>query len=304
MASFSYPLWLVVTGAFLSLITVVGNGLVVYLIITRKRLHNATNWIVLSLAIADFFLGAGYLPARILLKGQWLVQHSVLSFLAAASALNLGLLTVDRYVFITRPLRYSTLLTTKRAVLLIVAVWLASFVPHLLLYLISAENDRAGPPRAFDFFDIVVFEISPMLALLFLAGRIFVIVRRQERRMKKQMRQVCFNLLADPGSKMSSHNRRTSSMKFICGAVAVFGFCYLFETFVKVYTLITGEYGEGMWLTFRRVSTLLLMVNSAINPVVYALFKSDIKRSLIRMVHRNRQYWPGKRQPHEYVDRR
>ena len=305
MASFSYPLWLVVTGAFLSLITVFGNGLVVYLIFTRKRLHNATNWIVLSLAIADFFLGAGYVPARMLLKGQWLVvQHSVLSFLAAASALNLSLLTVDRYVFITRPLRYSILMTTKMAVLLIVAVWLASFVPHLLLYLISAENDRAGPSRAFDFFDMVVFEISPMLALLFLARRIFVIVRRQERRMKKQMRQVCFNLQADPGSKMSSHNRRTSSMKFICGAVAVFGFCYLFETFVKVYTLITGEYGEGMWLTFRLVSTLLLIVNSAINPVVYALFKSDIKRSLIRMVHRNRQYWPGKRQPHEYVDRR
>ena len=290
MASFSCPLWLVVTGAFLSLITVVGNGLVVYLIITRKRLHNATNWIVLSLAIADFFLGAGYLPARMLLKGQWLVQHSVLSFLTAASVLNLSLLTVDRYVFITRPLRYSTLLTTKIAVLLIGAVWLASFVPHLLLYLISAENDRAVPAGAFHVFDIVVYEISPMLALLFLAGRIFVVVRRQERRMKIQMRQVRFNLQAEPGSEMSSHNRRTDTKKFICGAVAVFVFCYLFETFVTVYTLITGGYGEGMGLTFRRASTLLYIVNSVINPVVYALFKSDIKRSLIRMVHRNRQY--------------
>ena len=120
MASSAFPLWFLVPGAFLSLLTFVGNGLVVYLIITRERLHNTTNWIVLSLAIADFTLGAGYLPAVILLEDHTLVRHSVVSFLPAASALNLSLLTVDRYVFITRPLRYSTLMTTKRAVLLIV----------------------------------------------------------------------------------------------------------------------------------------------------------------------------------------
>ena len=227
MDSSPYPLWFLVLGPFLSLITVVRNGLVVYLIITRKRLHNATNWIVLSLAIADFILGAGYLPSDILLMGKWLVRHSVLSFMLAASALSLSLLTVDRYVFITRPLRYSILLTTKRAVLLIGAVWLASFVPHLLLHLTSSTSDPAGSLRAFDVFDIIVFEISPMLALPSFALRIFVIVRRQERRMRIQMRQVRFNRRAEPGSEMSSHNRR---------------FCYLCETILTLYPLTTGIY--------------------------------------------------------------
>ena len=298
MASSSNPLWFVVPGAVLSLVTVVGNGLVVYLITTRKRLHNATNWIVLSLAFADFLLGAGYLPGNILLAGKLLLRHSVVSFLAAASVLNLSLLTVDRYVFITRPLRYSTLMTTKRAVLLIVAVWLASFVPHLLLYLTSAENDTANPPRAFEFFDVAVFEILPMLALPFLAGRIFVIVRRQERRMKIQMRQVRFNRQAEPGSEMSSHNRRTSTMKFICGAVAVFGFCYLCETFLTIYRLVLGRDTVGSETSlYYNILVFVFIVNSAINPVVYALFKSDIKRSLKRMVHRNRRHWLGNLEP-------
>ena len=300
MESFPYPLWFLVLGVCLSLVTVVGNGLVVYLIMTRNRLHNATNWIVLSLAVADFFLGAGYLPAAILLSNDWfLVKHSVLSFLSAVSALNLSLLTVDRYVFITRPLRYSTLLTTKRAVLLIVAVWLASFVPHLLLYLNYSKSDPAGSLRNFEYFDIIVYEILPMLALPVLAGRIFVIVRRQERRMRIQMRQVRFNRQAEPGSEMSSHNRRTSTMKFICGAVAVFEFCYLCETILTVYPLIVGlDPAKAKISTYWRVLSLLYIVNSAINPVVYALFKSDIKRSLRRMVHRKRRYWPGpKREP-------
>ena len=207
MASPPYPMWSVVPGAFLSLMTVVGNGFVMYLIITRKRLHNTTNWVVLSPAIADFFLGAGYLPGRILLTGKSLVGYCVLSFLIACSALNLMLLTVDRYVFITRPLRYSTLLTSKRTVLLIITVWLASFVPHLLLYLTAVIIDSAGPPRtAFEYFDVVAFEISPTLPLLFLAGRIFVIIRRQEQRINIQMRQVRFDRRAERGSEMSSHN--------------------------------------------------------------------------------------------------
>ena len=299
MESFPYPLWFLVLGAFLSLLTVVGNGLVAYLIISRKRLHNATNWIVLSLAIADFILGAGCLAAEILLTGKWLERHSDISFMLAASALNLSLLTVDRYVFITRPLRYSTLMTTKRAALLIVVVWLASFVPHLLLYLISSKSDPAGSLAAFKYFDIIVYEILPMLALPCLAGRIFMIVRRQERRMKIQMRQVRFNRRAEPGSEMSSHNRRTDTMKFICGAVAVFEFCYLCETIMTVYPLITGLYaGKAKILRYGHVLGLFIIVNSAINPVVYALFKSDIKRSLRRMVHRNRRFWR-----HEYIER-
>ena len=286
------PLWYLVSGGFPSLLTIAGNGLVVYLIITRRRLHNATNWIVLSLAIADFILGMGLLPALILLRENWLVVQSTISFLLAASALNLSLLTVDRYVFITRPLRYSTLLTTKRAVLLIFTVWLASFLPHLIVSLASVNSDtQAGSVPAFELFDNVVFEISPMLALPFLAGRIFVIVRRQERRVEIQMRQVRFNRQAEPGSEMSSQNRRTATMKLICGAVAVFGFCYLCETIFTVHILIIGpDEAIAEASTYWGVLALLYIVNSAINPVVYALFKSDIKRSLRRMVHRNRRY--------------
>ena len=280
MESSPYPLWFLVLGPFLSLITVVRNGLVVYLIITRKRLHNATNWIVLSLAIADFILGAGYLPSDILLMGKWLVRHSVLSFMLAASALSLSLLT--------RPLRYSILLTTKRAFLLIVAVWLASFVPHLLLHLTSSTSDPTGSLRAFDVSDIIVFEISPMLALPSFALRIFVIVRRQERRMRIQMRQVRFNRRAELGSEMSSHNRR---------------FCYVCETILTVYPLTTGLYAEKVKiLMYGHVLTLLYIVNSAINPVVYALFKSDIKRSLRRMVHRTDSTDLGQSASHEHGD--
>lgn len=41
---------------------IVGNGLVIYLITFRQRLHSKANWFVLSLAAADLFVGASFLP--------------------------------------------------------------------------------------------------------------------------------------------------------------------------------------------------------------------------------------------------
>ena len=80
-------------------------------------------------------------------------------------------------------------------------------------------------------------------------------------------------------------------MKFICAAIAVFEF-YLFEIIIMVYALKTGGHDEVLakTRTYWRILMFLYFVNSAINPLVYALFKSDIKRSLRRMVHRNRRY--------------
>ena len=72
---------------------------------------------------------------------------------------------------------------------------------------------------------------------------------------------------------------------------SVFEFCYLCEIIITVYQLSTGlDEARGKTTTYEHVLALFFTVNSAINPVVYALFKSDIKRSLRRMVHRNRRY--------------
>ena len=54
------PLWYSVLGGLSSIIAVAGNGIVIYLIVTRHRLHTTANWFILSLAIADLFLGSSF----------------------------------------------------------------------------------------------------------------------------------------------------------------------------------------------------------------------------------------------------
>ena len=114
------PIWYLVIGGLLSIITVAGNGIVIYLIVTRHRLHTTANWFILSLAIADLILGVSYFltsslsdvltsPTR-----NYIIWYAIVSFLAAASATNLCLLTLDRYIAIVKPLKYVTFMTTKQ----------------------------------------------------------------------------------------------------------------------------------------------------------------------------------------------
>ena len=57
------PVWFWVLGWFLTTVAVVGNGFVIYLITTKRRLHTTTNWFILSLSVADFCFGSSYLPS-------------------------------------------------------------------------------------------------------------------------------------------------------------------------------------------------------------------------------------------------
>ena len=56
------PLWFQILGWLLTVIIIIGNGLVIYLITTRRKLRTKTNWFVLSLAVADFAFGLIYFP--------------------------------------------------------------------------------------------------------------------------------------------------------------------------------------------------------------------------------------------------
>ena len=124
------PLWYLVLGVGVSVLAVTGNGIVAYLIVTRPQLHNAANWVVLSLALADLFVGAGSLLTHGFHRASIIthnVYYNIISFLYALSTTNLCLLALERYLFITKPLRYVDLVRTRRVVLVIVRAWVAVF---------------------------------------------------------------------------------------------------------------------------------------------------------------------------------
>jgi hypothetical protein len=126
---------IIVGGSILTLLTTIGNLLVLISFRINKQLRTVTNYFLLSLAIADFTIGIFSMPIFFTFfeKDRWPfdsflcdVWLSVDYTMSNASVANLLLICFDRYFSITRPLTYRTKRTPKRVSLMIACAWAIS----------------------------------------------------------------------------------------------------------------------------------------------------------------------------------
>ncbi|KFU85226.1 Muscarinic acetylcholine receptor M5, partial [Chaetura pelagica] len=157
-----HSLWEVVTiatiTAIVSLITIVGNILVMISFKVNSQLKTVNNYYLLSLACADLIIGifSMNLYTSYILIGHWSLGSLAcdlwlaLDYVASnASVMNLLVISFDRYFSITRPLTYRAKRTPKRAGIMIGLAWLISFVlwaPVILCWQYFV-GERTVPPE-------------------------------------------------------------------------------------------------------------------------------------------------------------
>ncbi|XP_072174687.1 adenosine receptor A1-like [Diadema setosum] len=103
--------------------SIVGNGLVVFAVYRCHRLRTPAYLIIASLAVADFFIGFLGIPLYLYFNlssttrcdsFDGILFTAPLMVFSAVSFAQIITVSVDRYIAITRPLRYATIVTTKR----------------------------------------------------------------------------------------------------------------------------------------------------------------------------------------------
>ncbi|XP_006136340.3 trace amine-associated receptor 2 [Pelodiscus sinensis] len=123
-------MYLSMTGAIF--ITIFGNLAIIISISYFKQLHTPTNFLILSMAVADFFLGFTIMPYSMVrsVENCWYfgitfckVHYSFDLMLCLVSIFHLCSIAVDRFYAICYPLHYSSKITISVIKRMVAVCW-------------------------------------------------------------------------------------------------------------------------------------------------------------------------------------
>ncbi|XP_072547833.1 olfactory receptor 1M1-like [Salminus brasiliensis] len=271
------------------ILVIIANLANIYFIVMDKRLHQPMYLFVSNLAIVDMLYCTSACPTMI---GALVVGHKTISytpciiqmfFFHLSSIMEMfaiSAMAFDRFVAIASPLRYHSILTNYRCVLITIALWLLSCA---LLVAVSATViplplchstlkyvfcDYAAVVRASCVDPNPYFTTLSIISVFFIFGTfgficlsylkiVIVIMRMSSMSDKKKVFNTCF-----------SH--------FI---VII---CYYVPTFIQV--VLTRI---GVILTLEERHGLVIgafLGPSLVNPFVYCLRTKEIRNKLLRIV--------------------
>uniref|UniRef100_A0A914VVI1 G-protein coupled receptors family 1 profile domain-containing protein n=1 Tax=Plectus sambesii TaxID=2011161 RepID=A0A914VVI1_9BILA len=173
--------------------TLIGNVLVCLAVLLVRKLRQPANYLLVSLAVADFCVGLFVMPVALvhLLTESWRLGDLVCYLwtsadvtLCTASILNLCFISLDRYWAITRPLRYgSAQRTTKRILLYVAIVWIVALLMSVTPLVIlqrprSDDTCQVSQNRFYQIYATMISFYVPTVIMIIVYYKIWRAARR------------------------------------------------------------------------------------------------------------------------------
>ncbi|XP_013884626.1 trace amine-associated receptor 1 [Austrofundulus limnaeus] len=266
----------------LSVATVCGNLLVILSVFYFKQLHTPTNFLILSLAVADLLVGIVVFPLSTAFTFSSCMYHenvyckirdSFGIYLCTCSILHLCCISVDRYCAICQPLTYKSKINRHVVVFMITVNWGASALIGIGMTTPKSEGGCQGACSLVVLLTTTIGTILsfylPLVILLCVYLKIFLVAQRQARII--QTRMTCVATV----SKME--RKATKTLAIILG---VFILCWSPGLLCVSFLPFTNN---PVPVPVIEALICLALTNSTINPFIYAFFYSWF-RSAFRII--------------------
>lgn len=269
---------------FILVMSLSGNILVILAFKIYRKLRTKTNYFVLSLACADIFVASTSMPfwGVFLLTGP----NSVISFTlmkvwtsidilcGVASIINLAAISIERCVCITRPLTYHTMMTSRKAICIILFNWFLALIMSSLKFILYDWE----PPKYELLITISCFFL-PLTIMCFCYHLIFKAARYQARQIALVVKGGVRNFL------LSTEVRAAKTLGVVMGAFIiswgpffvmnlVYGFCPKGENCLSHEAVMVAK-----WMHYS---------NSFYNPIVYACMNKEFRSAFANILFHGR----------------
>ncbi|XP_071316800.1 adenosine receptor A2b [Trachinotus anak] len=308
----------------IAVLSISGNILVCWAVAINTTLKNATNYFLVSLAVADILVGCLAIPFAITISiGIHLDFYGCL-FLACfvlvltqSSIFSLLAIAIDRYLAVKIPLRYNELMTGKTAREIIAILWILSFVIGLIPFFgwnlksgcrtnssgvdnttntglvqeLSGKGDLLHSCKLQCYFESVV-DMHYMVYFNFFVCVLLPLLIMLGIYLKiftvarKQLRQIELKCV---GNGDSHHHgllqKEIRAAKSLSIIVGLFAVCWLPVHILNCLTLFYEELKKPEIVMY--VAIILSHANSAVNPIIYAYRIQDFRNTFRKILARH-----------------
>ena len=264
---------------FLSYTAIMLNIITMYAIRRTSSLPKTLKTLLLSLAFSDVGVGLFVQPLYTFSLVKWLkldrpscntyhVWNISSNLFSAASFLGVVAVSIDRVLAVHLHLRYQELVTQKRAVTVVISIWVFSaFISLLVLWSSSATQNLV----------LLVIAAIGFIVSFVVCTRIYLTVRRH----KKQIQSMQIQEIVQAGEKANF----TALIKSTVGLFYVY--LVFLISYLPFFICIAVVRIYGSSIAFRKVfifSWTLIFLNSSLNPVIYCWKMRHIRRAIIEIL--------------------
>ncbi|XP_054618573.1 trace amine-associated receptor 1-like [Dunckerocampus dactyliophorus] len=262
----------------ISVVITCGNLLIIISVIYFRQLHTPTNYLILSLAVSDLFVGVLVIPLSREFTHEYcmtfgnlicIVQQCIRVTLTTASILNLCCISIDRYYAVYQPLTYRVTINDHIVVVMILLSWGLSFLLSIGFVVAELNYAKCGEKCYIDTFivnisgPIFTFYI-PMSVMICFYVKIFFVAQKQARSIQNTTYHS-----RTPGETVSKMERKaTKTLAIVMGAFII---CC---SPVFIFLMIFYINQVSVPFVVMDVISWMVMSNSMVNPFIYAFFYS------------------------------
>ncbi|EDV22070.1 uncharacterized protein TRIADDRAFT_5190, partial [Trichoplax adhaerens] len=274
----------------LIIITVIGNGCVMYVIYHKSVLHTVTGFMMFNLAVTDFIVGIFNMPFSLaaFVASQWefgLAVCKIVAFIhtqmSTASVVWLAAISIDRCYAICRPLKYYSVITTSKVKIFIALGYLISIVvalPPLFEYKSWGRYRYLGKMAFCWVSDCKARQYLISLMSFLLTSFLVIVICHAliYRSAKSNFRRIPRPTMADHNDQITDKDKINKTTLIIVGT---FFICWAPRTIIGILQLLTTQLDNyGM---IELLFLWLSMINSTLNPIIYG-FHNKVFRQEFR----------------------